>query len=72
MVTRAELLHLLKLDPTIPRDLATIVRQAQRITGLLDKMRADARERLKEVADTVAQQNGIPSSAEAYSREPGP
>jgi transcriptional regulator with GAF, ATPase, and Fis domain len=53
-------------DPSLQRDLATIVRQAQRIAGLLDKMRADARGRLKEVADTVAQQNGIPSSPEAY------
>jgi signal transduction protein with GAF and PtsI domain len=58
-------------DPSLQRDLATIVRQAQRIAGLLDKMRADARERLKEVADTVAQQNGVPSGPEADSREPG-
>ncbi len=58
-------------DPNLQRDLATIVRQAQRISGLLEKMRADARERLKEVADTVAQQHGIPSSPEAYGdREP--
>jgi signal transduction histidine kinase len=60
-------------DPSLQRDLATIVRQAQRIAGLLDKMRADARGRLKEVADTVAQQNGIPSSPEAYrNQEFGP
>jgi GAF domain-containing protein len=58
-------------DPGLQRDLATVVRQAQRISALLEKMRADARERLKEVADTVAQEDGIPSSPEAYgSREP--
>ncbi len=53
-------------DPNLQRDLATIVKQAQRMSALLEKMRADARERLQEVADTVAQEGGIPSSPEAY------
>jgi GAF domain-containing protein len=58
-------------DPNLQRDLATVVRQADRISNLLDKMRADARERLKAVAETVAQSEGIPSSPEAFGdREP--
>jgi len=52
-------------DPNLQRDLATVMHQAQRISGLLDKMRAAAQERLKEVAETV-NQGGIPSSPEAY------
>lgn len=49
----------------LQRDLATIVRQAQRISSLLDKMRAAARERLEQTAETV-NQGGIPSSPDAY------
>jgi signal transduction protein with GAF and PtsI domain len=52
-------------DPELQRDLATVVHQAQRISGLLDKMRAAADERMREVAETVSQ-GGIPSSPEAY------
>lgn len=52
-------------DPALQRDLATVVRQAQRIADLLDKMRASAQERLREVSDTVTQ-GGIPTSPEAY------
>jgi signal transduction histidine kinase len=55
-------------DPNLQRDMATVVRQAQRIAGLLEKMRAAAHERLKEVSDTV-NQNGIPSSPEGYGEE---
>ena len=54
-------------DPNLQRDLATVVRQAQRIAGLLEKMRAAAHERMKEVEAAVAvSQAGIPSSPEAY------
>jgi GAF domain-containing protein len=54
-------------DPNLQRDLATVVRQAQRIAGLLEKMRAAASERMKEVEAAVAgTQAGIPSSPEAY------
>jgi hypothetical protein len=49
-------------DPNLHRDLATVVRQAQRISGLLDTMRAAASERLKEVSNS----NAIPSSPDAY------
>jgi signal transduction protein with GAF and PtsI domain len=54
-------------DPNLQRDLATVVRQAQRITSLLERMRAAAQDRLKEMADAV-NQGGIPSSPEAYGR----
>jgi signal transduction protein with GAF and PtsI domain len=52
-------------DPDLQRDLATVVRQAQRIAELLERMRAASQERLKEVAEAV-NQGGIPSSPEAY------
>ena len=52
-------------DPNLQRDLATVVRQAQRIAGLLEKMRAAAHERMKEVrAEVAVTQTGIPSSPE--------
>ena len=47
------------------RDLATVVHQAQRISGLLDKMRAAAHDRLQQMAETV-KEGGIPSSPDAY------
>jgi len=54
-------------DPNLQRDLATVVRQAQRIQGLLEKMRAAASERMREVEAAVAvTQAGIPSSPEAF------
>jgi GAF domain-containing protein len=54
-------------DPALQRDLATVVRQAQRIEGLLAKMRSAANERLKEVEAAVAvTQAGIPSSPEGF------
>jgi GAF domain-containing protein len=51
-------------DPNLQRDLATVVRQAQRIADLLHKMRVAANERMKEVEAVV--QSGIPSSPEEY------
>ncbi len=54
-------------DPDLQRDLATVVRQAQRIATLLERMRAAAQERLKEMADAV-NQGGIPSSPDAYNQ----
>jgi GAF domain-containing protein len=54
-------------DPHLQRDLATVVRQAQRIAELLEKMRAAASERMKEVEAAVAvTQAGIPSSPEQF------
>jgi transcriptional regulator with GAF, ATPase, and Fis domain len=50
-------------DPALQRDLATVVRQAQRIAGLLEKMRAAANERMREVEAAVAvTKAGMPSS----------
>ena len=40
-------------EPRLHRDVDTIVRQTQRISALLDKMRAAAHERLNEAAETV-------------------
>ena len=52
-------------DPHLQRDLATVVRQAQRIAELLEKMRAAANERMKEAATGITEA-GIPSSPEAF------
>jgi GAF domain-containing protein len=52
-------------DPDLQRDLATVVRQAQRIAELLERMRAASQDRLKEVAAAV-NQGGIPSSPDGY------
>jgi signal transduction histidine kinase len=57
-------------DPDLHRDLATVMYQAQRISGLLDKMRAAAHIRLKEVAETV-NQGGVPTSPESYNEGDG-
>jgi nitrogen-specific signal transduction histidine kinase len=51
-------------DEALQRDLQTIMGQAQRVTGLLDKMRSAANERLREMADTMNQE-GIPTSPQA-------
>jgi hypothetical protein len=55
-------------DPGLQRDLATVVRQAQRIAGLLDKMRVSANERMRAVEMEVSQA-AIPSSPEAFDAE---
>lgn len=52
-------------DPNLQRDLATVVRQAQRIESLLAKMRAAANERMREVEAAVSQAT-IPSSPDAF------
>ena len=52
-------------DPALQRDLATVIRQAQRIAELLEKMRASANERLKEVTHSI-EGTSIPTSPEAY------
>jgi signal transduction protein with GAF and PtsI domain len=54
-------------DPNLQRDLATVVRQAQRIEELLAKMRQAAHERMKEVEAAVAvNEAGIPASPEEF------
>jgi GAF domain-containing protein len=52
-------------DPVLQRDLATVVRQAQRIAELLEKMRIASQDRLREVSETVAH-GGIPTSPESF------
>jgi GAF domain-containing protein len=52
-------------DATLHRDLAVVVKQAQRIAALLEKMRAAANERMKELEAAVTEV-GIPSSPEAF------
>ena len=52
-------------DPNLQRDLVTVVRQAQRIEGLLGKMRSAAHERMREVEAAVTEA-GIPSSPEEF------
>jgi GAF domain-containing protein len=67
IVGHCDLLERSYPDPTLQRDLATVVRQAQRIAGLLEKMRMAASERMREVeAEVAVTQAGIPSSPEAY------
>ena len=52
-------------DPVLQRDLAMVVRQAQRLAGLLEKLRNSAQDRTRKLSTSVAQQE-IPSSPEAY------
>jgi GAF domain-containing protein len=57
-------------DPELQRDLATVVSQAQRIATLLEKMRAAANERLREVEAVVSQTQGsIPTSPEGFDQQ---
>ena len=46
-------------DPALERDLRTIMGQAQRITGLLDKMRTAANERLRETTASISQTSAV-------------
>jgi GAF domain-containing protein len=64
IIGHCDLLERAYPDPGLQRDLATVVRQAQRIQSLLEKMRAAAHDRMKEVEAVV--QAGIPSSPEAF------
>jgi GAF domain-containing protein len=52
-------------DPVLQRDLAMVVRQAQRIEELLAKMRTAAHERMREVEAAVSQ-SSIPTSPEDF------
>jgi GAF domain-containing protein len=55
-------------DVALQRDLQTIMGQAQRIDGLLDKMRTAANERLREMVHTINEE-GIPTSPEEVAVE---
>jgi transcriptional regulator with GAF, ATPase, and Fis domain len=65
IVGHCDLLEREHPDPALQRDLAVVVHQAQRITGLLEKMRTSAHTQLKEVAESV-ELSAIPSSPEKY------
>jgi GAF domain-containing protein len=65
IVGHCDLLERAYPDPSLQRGLATVIVQAQRISGLLGKMRAAAHERMKEV-EAAVEQAGIPSSPEAF------
>lgn len=65
IVGHCDLLERSYPDPQLHNDLATVVRQAQRIADLLEKMRTAAHDRLREAAAGM-QGSGIPSSPEAY------
>lgn len=67
IVGHCELLERGYPDPDLQRDLATVTCQAQRISGLIDKMRTAADDRMRELAATVSRA-GIPSSPEAFGR----
>jgi GAF domain-containing protein len=56
-------------DVALQRDLQTIMGQAQRIDGLLDKMRTAAHDRLRDMAKTMNEE-GIPTSPEAAAGSP--
>lgn len=65
IIGHCDLLERAYPDPNLQRDLTTVVIQAQRIEGLLEKMRVAANERMKEV-EAAVEQAGIPSSPEAF------
>lgn len=67
IIGHCDLLERMYPDPNLQRDLALVVRQAQRISTLLDRMRTASNERLNEAAATVKQ--GIPSSPEGFGEQ---
>ena len=68
IVGHCDLLERLYPDPGLQRDLATVVRQAQRIEELLARMRAAADQRMKEVEAAVSQASA-PADREGLSGE---
>jgi nitrogen-specific signal transduction histidine kinase len=64
IIGHCDLLERGHTDPALQRDLKTIMAQAQRIIGLLDKMRNAANDRLREMAATMSRE-GIATKVEA-------
>jgi GAF domain-containing protein len=64
IIGHCDLLERGHTDPALQRDLKTIMVQAQRIIGLLDKMRNAANDRLREMAATMSRE-GIATKEEA-------
>ena len=63
IVGQCDLLERATADEALLRDLAVVIRQAQRISDLLEKMRRTTQDRLREVAATV-NEAGVSSSPE--------
>ncbi|MGE5814778.1 MAG: hypothetical protein ACM36C_09855, partial [Acidobacteriota bacterium] len=63
-----DLLERTYADPALQRDLAMVIRQAQRISELLEKMRVAATDRLRETAASMRQAD-IPSSPETLAEK---
>jgi transcriptional regulator with GAF, ATPase, and Fis domain len=56
IIGHCDLMERENADSALQRDLQTIMGQAQRISGLLEKMRTASHERLREMADTMTQE----------------
>jgi transcriptional regulator with GAF, ATPase, and Fis domain len=56
IIGHCDLIERENAEPALQRDLQTIMGQAQRIAGLLEKMRTASHERLREMADTMTQE----------------
>jgi transcriptional regulator with GAF, ATPase, and Fis domain len=68
IVGHCDLLERTHADPSLQRDLAMVIRQAQRISDLLEKMRLAATERLRETAASI-QEAEIPTSPETLAEK---
>jgi GAF domain-containing protein len=64
IIGHCDLIERGQTDPALQRDLQTITTQAQRIMGLLDKMRSAANYRLREMSNVITQE-GLAPDAEA-------
>jgi transcriptional regulator with GAF, ATPase, and Fis domain len=68
IIGHCDLLERGQTDPALQRDLRTITGQAQRIAGLLEKMRSAANQRLREMTDRMTTE-GINTSVEGTAEE---
>jgi GAF domain-containing protein len=67
IIGHCDLIGRSQTDDALQRDLQTIMSQAQRVTGLLDKMRSAAKDRLREMAHSINTE-GIPTGPEVAVR----
>ena len=65
IIGHCDLLERGHADPALQRDLRTIMSQAQRIMGLLDKMRVASHERLREMEATMTEGGIEPAESRA-------
>lgn len=68
IIGHCDLLERTYPDPALQRDLAMVIRQAQRISELLEKMRVASTDRLRETAASMRQAD-IPSSPETLAEK---